>query len=274
MKNLKINNIAYFLGMALIFTLPSCSKKISYPAPASITTGQASKLSKKKQIAYNFVTAPEDEAVLLESLLSDNFISREQKWKGDKDTFIDKRNSDSSIHQMRPIRIIQDDSLVAVHSRALGETLKFRWDILRIEDEKIQEQWSNMNDSLGLNPAKHSESDGPTIANQIEKTDTNRALIERFIDQCMIREDGGAASFFNLGKYIQHNRDVGDGVIGLLVGMYKMKKQGKIIKFKNNYHVIAEGNLVLSGTEGYVGEQKAVFYDLFRIEESNFISAI
>lgn len=185
--------------------------------------------------------------------------------------YVKNRSADESFNQIEPIRILHDSSFVAVHSRMLGNTLKFRWDILRIENQKIHEHWSNVNDSIGVNPNGHSEIDGPTVSRQLEKTSANRALIFQFIDQCMIREDGGAVKFFNFGLYIQHNRDVGDGLSGLLWSMLKMKLQGKTIKFKHNYHIIAEGDLVLSATEGVVGDEKVAFFDLFRIEENKIV---
>ncbi len=45
----------------------------------------------------------------------------------------------------------------------------------------------------------------------------------------------------------------------------------KVRSLKDNYHVKAEGNLVLSATEGYVGTQRAAFYDLFRIEKNKIV---
>jgi predicted SnoaL-like aldol condensation-catalyzing enzyme len=266
----KVNYLPFLVGIVCAIGLASCSKKVIYTAPSSLSQEYVSKLSDEKQMAYRFVTAPKSDN-LIDALLSDSFYSHDQDWDGEKETFIGKRNTDSSFTQMKPVRVIQDDALIAVHSRMLGDTLRFRWDILRIEHQKIQEHWSNVNDSLHLNPDKHSEIDGPTIPVQLENTDTNRALITRFIDQCMIREDGGAAKFFNFGLYIQHNRDVGDGLNGLLWAMLKMKRQGHIIKFKHNYHIIAEGNFVLSATEGYVGDEKTVFYDFFRIEENKIV---
>ncbi|GLR17241.1 hypothetical protein [Portibacter lacus] len=255
----------FVIGVVSIMSLASCSKRIIYSAPPSILEADAAMLSQEKQMAYQFLTTEKSD----EQLLSDNFISRDQTWAGEKETFIKKRNSNAP--QIKPIRILQDSSLVAVHSRMLGDTLKFRWDILRIENQKIEEHWSNVHDSIGLNPDKHSEIDGPTIPSELEKTDINRARIDRFIDQCMIREDGGAAKFFNFGLYIQHNRDVGDGLSGLLWGMLKMKMNGETIKFKHNYHIIAEGNFVLSATEGYAGGEKFAFYDLFRLEEEKIV---
>lgn len=266
----KVNYLTFLVGIACLVGLASCSKKVIYTAPSSLSQEYVSSLSDEKQMAYRFVTAPKSDNTL-DALLSESFYSHDQDWDGEKANFINKRNSDFSFDQIKPIRILQDDSLVAVHSRMIGDTLRFRWDILRIEQQRIQEHWSNVNDSIGLNPDKHSEIDGPTIPVQLENTDTNRALITRFIDQCMIREDGGAAKFFNFGLYIQHNRDVGDGLNGLLWGMLKMKRQGNTIKFKHNYHIIAEGNFVLSATEGYVGGEKATFFDFFRIEENKIV---
>ena len=264
---------AFILGLASVFILglSSCSKKVVYNAPTAITEEITVVSSLEKQIAYQFVTVAKNDNSFFETSLGDSFVSRDQNWKGEKQSFINNRNQDSSYSRMEPIRILHDGSFVALHSRMLGDTLRFRWDILRIENEKILEHWSNVNDSIGLNPDKHTEIDGPTLPTQLEKTDTNRALISRFINQCMIREDGGASKFFNFGLYIQHNRDVGDGVNGLLWGMYKMKRKGHVIKFKHNYNIIAEGNFVLSSTEGFVGEEKYVFYDLFRIEKSKII---
>jgi predicted SnoaL-like aldol condensation-catalyzing enzyme len=270
-KKIRYKSIIYSLGLAGIIALSSCSKKVVYSVPAAISTSSISTSSAEKQLAFNFVTAPKNENSDLETKLSSDFVSHDQEWGGNASTFVANRNLDPHFSTMEPIRILQDESLVAVHSRMYGDTLKFRWDIFRVEQQKIQEHWSNVHDSIGLNPDKHSEIDGPTIPQQLELTDTNRALIARFIDQCMIREDGGASQFFNFGLYIQHNREVGDGINGLLWGMLKMKFQGKTIKFKNNYHIIAEGNLVLTATEGYVADEKVVFYDLFRVEENKIV---
>jgi predicted SnoaL-like aldol condensation-catalyzing enzyme len=135
----------------------------------------------------------------------------------------------------------------------------------------VAEYWSNVIDSLGVNPNGHSQIDGPTIPEQFEKTDANRSLIARFIDQVMIKEDGGAAKFFNFSQYIQHNKEVGDGLMGLLLAMRRMKKEGRVIKFKHNFHIIAEGSFVLSATEGYVGDKKNTFFDFFRIEDDKII---
>ncbi len=267
----QINYLSCLLGVICLIGVTSCSKKVIYSAPVALSQEYISDLSTEKQMAYQFVTAAKNNDHILDTLLSDDFLSYDQHWGGQKKAFTTIRNTDSSFTQIHPIRILQDDSLVAVHSRMLGDTLRFRWDIVEIKQQEIQKHWSNVHDSIGLNPDKHSEIDGPTISNQIAKTDTNRALVKRFVDQCLIREDGGAIKFFNFGLYIQHNRHVGDGVSGLAWEIVKMKLRGGSLKFEDNYHVIAEGDLVLSASEGYVDGHKVAFYDLFRIDQSKIV---
>ncbi|QOD60311.1 hypothetical protein H9I45_13315 [Polaribacter haliotis] len=269
--SITLKNIVFIISITCLVSLIGCSKKVVYNAPSALSKEYISELSNEKKIAYRFTTSAKENYLIFDSILSPKFYSLDQSWKGDKKTFIQKRNSDSSFSKMKPVRIIQDDSLVAVHSRVLGDTLRFRWDILRFKEQKVQEHWSNVNDSIGLNPNKHSEIDGPTIPTQLEKTDVNRSLINKFIKENMIRKEGGAMKFFSFKKYIQHNRDVGDGLSGLLWAMIKMSFQGNTITFKHNYHVIAEGNFVLSATEGYVGKEKTTFFDFFRIENNKII---
>jgi predicted SnoaL-like aldol condensation-catalyzing enzyme len=268
---LKVHFFIYLLTTFFAAGLSSCSKKVIYTAPTSFSQEYLSDFSEEKKLAYHFVTSAKDDNGKLESMLDEDFYSHDLGWSGNSEAFQEKRNADKRFSSINPIRILQDDSLVAVHSRMHGDPLRFRWDIMRIAEDKIQEHWSNVQDSLGVNPDGHSEIDGPTIPEQLERTDDNRALITRFMDQVMIREDGGAPKFFNFGLYIQHNRNVGDGVGGLLWAMRRMKKEGKVIKFKYNYHVIAEGNLVLSATEGYEGNEKTTYYDFFRIEQNKIV---
>jgi len=268
---MKFKYLRYFIGAICAIGLASCSRKVIYTSPTSLSKKYVSGLSADKQLAYRFVTTSRNDLRALDTLLEEGFYSHDRYWGGERSIFVERRSSDDSYERIEPIRILQDDSLVALQSRMQGDTLRFRWDILRIEQQKIREHWSNVNDSIGLNPNKHSEVDGPTTPQQLEKTEMNRALIGRFIDQCMIREDGGASKFFNFKLYIQHNRDVGDGMSGLLWAMLKMKLKGQTIKFKYNYHIIAEGNFVLSATEGFAGDEKMAFFDLFRIEENKIV---
>ena len=263
--------LTLYIGLICLFGLTSCSKKVIYDAPVAFSQEYISTLSEEKQIASRFVKASKKDSTLFDTLLSQEFTSYDQNWGGKKENFIHSRNSDNSFTQMKPIRILQDSSLVAVHSRMLGDTLRFRWDILRVEQQQIQEHWSNVNDSIGISPDGHSEIDGPTIPKQLELTDSNRALVKQFVNQCLIREDGGARKFFNLGLYIQHDRNVGDGIIPLIFEVIRLKLSGTTLKFQNNYHVIAEGNLVLSASEGYIDGQKTAFYDLFRVEKNKLV---
>jgi predicted SnoaL-like aldol condensation-catalyzing enzyme len=206
MEKLKSRILYFSIILMSGFSLASCSKKVVYTSPVALSEDYISNLSKEKQMAFDFVTAAKNNVKLSSLTFAENFYSLDQQWNGNKTDYIQKRNA-ANFSTIKPIRIIQDDSLVAVHSRMLG----------------------------------------------------------------MIREDGGASQFFNFGLYIQHNRHVGDGLNGLLWAMLKISLQGNKIKFVHNYHVMAEGNLVLSATEGFIGHRKTVFYDFFRVEDSKIV---
>ena len=132
-KNLKMNtkayNITLFIVVVCLFGMTSCSKKVIYDAPVAFSKEYISTLSEEKKIASMFVKASKKDSTLFDTLLSEDFSSYDQNWGGKKEKFKHSRNSDKSFTQMKPIRILQDSSLVAVHSRMLGDTLRFRWDI-------------------------------------------------------------------------------------------------------------------------------------------------
>lgn len=66
------------IGIAIILGFASCSRRISYASPSMISSEQVAQLSKEKQLAFRFVTAPKNEKTLFDSLLSQDFTSHNQ----------------------------------------------------------------------------------------------------------------------------------------------------------------------------------------------------
>ena len=83
-----INKLTFIIAIICAIGLTSCSKKVTYPAPTSLSQEYISNLSSEKQMAYNFVTASKNDNSLIDSLLSENFISHDQNWMGKKEFFI------------------------------------------------------------------------------------------------------------------------------------------------------------------------------------------
>ncbi len=169
------------------------------------------------------------------------------------------------------IRVIEDGDFVAVHSEynLFGEKVGF--DIFRFKGDKIVEHWDNLQAKpQSTNPSGHTMIDGTTRIKEHTLTEQNRKLVERFVREVLV---GGnysrIALYFDGDNYVQHNPMIGDGLSAFGAATAKMAKDGIVMSFSRLHKVIAEGNFVLTITEGKFGKDGGVptsYYDLFRIE--------
>lgn len=167
------------------------------------------------------------------------------------------------------IRSFADGDLGFVHGiyTGFGPEPLVAFDIFRVKDGKIVEHWDNLEPVAAPNPSGHTQTDGPTEAGDLDKTDANRELIKAFIDTVLV---GGAfdqlPDFFDGDNYIQHNANIADGLSGLAAALKAMNEAGTPMRFVKNHMVLAEGNFVLAVSEGVIGDMPMAFYDLFRVE--------
>lgn len=168
-------------------------------------------------------------------------------------------------------RIIGEGDLVATHSTlfGFGPTPLVAFDIFRIEDGKIAEHWDNLIPLRAEpNPAGRTQVDGATEVADADQTDANKALVVELLEKVFI---GGEAAditrYINPAKYLQHNPDAGDGLQGLQELMQRNAAQGQAMHYGEVGIVVAEGNFVLTGAAGTLGETPTAFYDLWRLED-------
>ncbi len=114
--------------------------------------------------------------------------------------------------------------------------------------------------------------DGATEVTDLDKTDANRALVVRFVETVL---KGGDASnitdFISTETCIQHNPGIADGLDGLGAALAGMAQSGVTMVYTDTPIVIAEGNFVLTGSEGTLGGKPTAFYDLFRVEAGRIV---
>jgi predicted SnoaL-like aldol condensation-catalyzing enzyme len=114
--------------------------------------------------------------------------------------------------------------------------------------------------------------DGTTEVKDRDKTEANKKLIARFVDDILV---GG--KFDKLGvyidgdNYIQHNPQIGDGLSGLGKAIKAMAEAGITMKYDKVHKVLGEGNFVLTASEGMFGGKHVAFYDLFRVENGKVV---
>lgn len=170
--------------------------------------------------------------------------------------------------KVNTVRVFQDGDMVFTHTDYDFFGPKIGFDIFRFENGKIVEHWNNIQEKAASpNPSGHTMIDGPTAAVDHAKTQENKELARRFVEDILVngRVDK-LASFYDGDKYIQHHPLIADGVSGLGAAFQAMAAQGITVKYDRIHKVLGEGNFVLVASEGNFAGKATAFYDLFRIE--------
>ncbi|MFK4303829.1 MULTISPECIES: stalk domain-containing protein [unclassified Paenibacillus] len=167
-------------------------------------------------------------------------------------------------------RIIQDGDYVAVHYKETDDGKpSVLFDIFRFDKNgKIVEHWDNSQELAPANPSGRTMIDGTTEITDLNKTEANKALIRKFVDDVLVGKNRAALeSYYNGDHYIQHNPFFGDGVANLKQAFPAVSTTGTTSGYDKVHMIIGEGNFVLVVSEAKTpqGTSGAV-YDLFRVE--------
>lgn len=168
-------------------------------------------------------------------------------------------------------RIIGEGDLVATHSTYynFGKIPLVAFDVFRIENGRVAEHWDNLTPLReNLNPSGRAQTDGATTITDLDRTDANKALVVELLEKMFIGgERLDITQYINPANYVQHNPDAADGLQGLQDLMKANAAKGMKMRYDEIGIVVAEGNFVLTGASGALGEQPTAFYDLWRLED-------
>lgn len=170
--------------------------------------------------------------------------------------------------KVNTIRAFEDGDYVFTHTEYNFFGPKIGFDIFRFEDKKIVEHWDNLQEKpTATNPSGNTMLNGPTTSTHLEKTSENKELVSNFVNEILVHGRlEKLANYFDGDNYIQHNPHIGNGLSGLGAALQAMAKQGITMKYDRIHKVLAEGNFVLTVSEGSFGGKATSFYDLFRVE--------
>lgn len=169
-----------------------------------------------------------------------------------------------------PHRIIGEGDFVATHTTYEGfaEVPLVAFDVFRIEDGKIAEHWDNLTPQTPPNPSGRTQTDGATEITDLDKTEENKAKVLDLLVKAFIRgEKVDFTQYISPVTYIQHNSMAADGLEGLGAMIQEMAEKGIKMVYDKVHYVVAEGNFVLTLSEGTLADKPTAFYDLFRLED-------
>ena len=174
--------------------------------------------------------------------------------------------------KVKKVRLFEDRDHVFAHMEYEFFGPKIAFDVFRFENGLIVEHWDNLQETAGPNPSNHSMTDGPTESTDIDKTEANKQLVKRFVDEFFVKRNmERLEEYIDENAFTQHNPSVGDGISNLRKAAEYFSSQGFLVKFDKVHKILGEGNFVLVMSEGSVAEKHSSFYNLFRVDNGKIV---
>ncbi|WP_405593418.1 nuclear transport factor 2 family protein [Streptomyces sp. NBC_01092] len=170
-------------------------------------------------------------------------------------------------------RVIADGDLVALHGtyHGFGPVPLVAFDLFRVENGRLAEHWDALTPVVEDTVSGRTQTDGPTRATDLDRTEANRALVTEFAEKVLKGADYSVLTdYISTETYDQHNPEAGDGLDGFGAAAGKWAEQGKNLVFKTVHKVVAEGDFVLLQSEGEFGVPVA-YWDLFRVADGKIV---
>jgi predicted SnoaL-like aldol condensation-catalyzing enzyme len=182
-----------------------------------------------------------------------------------------KRLSKSS-PRVNIVRAFEDGDYVFAHTEYDFASSKIGFEVFRFEDDLVVEHWDNIQQRQGPNPSGHTMVDGPTEATDLDRTESNRDIVRSFVDDILINGRlQKLEHYIDKERYTQHNPRVADGLLALRSALKSTSDKGNTMEYVRSHRVLAEGDFVLSVSEGSLGGVHSAFYDLFRVAEGRLV---
>jgi predicted SnoaL-like aldol condensation-catalyzing enzyme len=182
-----------------------------------------------------------------------------------------KRLSETS-PRVNIVRMFSDGDFVFGHTEYEFSVSRVGFEVFRFEGDMAVEHWDNIQSRLGPNSSGHSMVDGSNEVCDLEKTENNRALIGGFVATILIGHQFQELKDFVAESYTEHNPHRADGLSSLHEALAESDINSEpSIRYEKLHRVLAEGNFVLSVSEGYLHGVHSSFYDLFRVKEGKIV---
>ena len=171
-------------------------------------------------------------------------------------------------------RVVADGDLVALHGtyHGFGPVPLIAFDIFRVDaDGKLAEHWDALTPQVEETASGRSQTDGPAEPTDLDRTEANRALVTEFAEKVLVGADYSVLTdYISTETYHQHNPEAADGLDGFGAAAAQWAGEGKNLVYKKVHRVIAEGDFVLTQSEGEFGVPVA-YYDLFRVADGRIV---
>lgn len=174
-------------------------------------------------------------------------------------------------------RLLQDGDFIIMHNtytnaQAFGAEHVVTFDVWRMQDGQVAEHWDAIAPVVQQTASGRSQFDGPTLVQDRDKTEENKRLVTRFVEDVLFgNAPENITQYISSTNYHQHNTAIKDGLDGLNEALAALATQNNLFEYHKIHRVWGEGNFVLVQSEGRWNEKPQAFYDLFRVESGQLV---
>lgn len=179
--------------------------------------------------------------------------------------------ANNAARDIQVVRAIEDGNFVWVQASQSLNDGAAKWITMDMfdtdDDDRIVEHWDVITEWVDETVSGHSQIDGPTEIQDLDKTEENRATVERFVSEILIGGGQNFTDFISTETYIQHNPQVGDGLEGFGAFVAGLAAEGTSMVYKYSYKVLAQGNFVVAYSLAQIGDEDFAVFDVFRLSD-------
>jgi predicted SnoaL-like aldol condensation-catalyzing enzyme len=171
------------------------------------------------------------------------------------------------------VRVFSDGDYVFAHTEYDFSNSNIGFEVFRFEGEHTVEHWDNIQLRKEPNSSGHTMVDGQTEVTDLKMTEHNRKIIRAFVDEVLINDQlDKLEHYIDDEYYTEHNPRIGDGLLALCSALSESASNNGIsINYEKCHRLLAEGNFVLSVSEGFLNGVHSSFYDLYRIKSGKIV---
>lgn len=176
------------------------------------------------------------------------------------------------------VRMFQDGNYVFMHNvwknaKPFGADEMVAFDIIRLDENgKVAEHWDAVTELVKETANGRTQTDGPTTATDLDKTETNKALAKSLVEDILMgKNPNKITDYISAEQYAQHNPAIKDGLNGIVEAVQFLTANNNMFQYTKIHKVLGEGNFVLTVSEGEWNGTNNVFYDLFRFDNGKAV---
>ena len=172
------------------------------------------------------------------------------------------------------VRVFEDRDYVFAHTEYDFDELVIGFEVFRFEGGFAVEHWDNLQAKVDApNPSGHTMTDGRTEVAGLDDTEANRELVRSFAEEVLI--DGRLeriSDYVDAAVYTEHNPYLPDDLSGLRSALSPAGvDRSRTADYQRVHRVLAEGDSVLTVSEGFRSAVHSSFYDLFRVANGKVV---